>query len=223
MKGHGVALDVSRAITWPKGQYGRCLDRWCALFADGRATLAQNAAAGQPGAALALKVLKSCYATFLGGMTRIKQHNDRGTLRPDWHGTYVSQAGVNALRAVDKALKADPELRLLGAMKDSFWFLGSEPVQPDGMTFTEKNGQGGKWHLNRWGTVDSDIINAHARNRIGSLRKAITAADTAPRARAPRPEQPVRRAGALLRVAGNRRDGLGRSAQAARRLTSKVC
>lgn len=178
-KDHGVTLDVARALTWPKGQYGRRMDRWCALFADGRATLAQNATAGQPGAALALKVLKSCYATFLGGMTRSKQHNDKGTLRPDWHDTYVSQAGVNALRAVDKALKANSELRLLGAMKDSFWLLGNEPVQPDGMTFTERNGQPGKWHLNRWGTVDQDIINGHARNRIGSLRKAITAADNA--------------------------------------------
>lgn len=184
VKDHGVKLDVSHAITWPKGQYGRRLDRWCALFADGRAKLAEWAAAGQPGAALALKVLKATYATFLGGMTRSTDHNDKGTLRADWHDTYISQAGVNALRAVDKALKADPELRLLGAMKDSFWFLGDQPVQPDGMLFTPKNGQGGKWHLNRWGTVDQDIVNAHARNRIGSLRKAITAADTARKGKA---------------------------------------
>lgn len=179
VKDHGVKLDVSHAITWPKGQYGRRLDRWCALFADGRAKLAEQAASGQPGAALALKVLKATYATFLGGMTRSADHNDKGTLRADWHDNYISQAGVNALRAVDKALKADPELRLLGAMKDSFWFLGNEPVQPEGMLFTPKNGQGGKWHLNRWGTVDQDIVNAHARNRIGSLRRAITAADNA--------------------------------------------
>lgn len=171
-----VTLDVAAALVWPTGRHGRRLSVWCGLFAEARATLTAESATGDQAAALALKVLKSVYATFLGGMTRSERHNDRGTLRPDWHDQYVSQAGVNALRAIGKITGGTTPF---GAMKDSFWFLSpaeSAPFQPEGLTYSS---QPGKWHVNRWGLVTERIVTAHRSGRIGTLRKAITEADNA--------------------------------------------
>ena len=174
---HGVDLQLAGALMWRPKQHGRRLSVWAATMADGRANLTA-AAAGTDGkataAADALLVLKSVYATFLGGMTRSERHNDKGTLRPDWHDQYVMQAGVNALRALDKALAAGA--RLAGGMKDSFWFLGpvaDAPLQPTGLVFAD---QPGKWHVHRWAVVDEEIAAAHASGRVGVVRKAITAA-----------------------------------------------
>jgi hypothetical protein len=186
---HHLVLDVAGGLGWPQGQHGRRLSTWCALFADALAQLSALADAGDQAAALAAGVVKSVYATFLGGMTTSAQHNDKGTLRPDWHDQYVTQAGVNALRAVDKALANGATV--LGGMKDSFWFLSdaaAAPVRPVGMTFNDAPDkpahQPGKWHVNRFGPVTPEIIAAHKAGRVGVLRKAITASDTARKAAA---------------------------------------
>lgn len=174
---HGVDLDIAQAFVWPKEHYGRRLSVWAGLFADARATLTEKAHGGNDAAALALKVLKSVYATFLGGMTRSTKHNDKGTLRPDWHDQYVAQAGVNALRAIGKSTSSP-----MGGMKDSFWFLSpaeTAPFQPEGLTYSD---QPGKWHVNRWGTVTEDLVSPHAKGRIGLVRKAVTRADEARKA-----------------------------------------
>lgn len=178
---HGITLDIAEAWVWPAGQHGRRLSVWCGLFADARATLTAARDSGDQAASMALQALKAVYATFLGGMTRSERHNDRGTLRPDWHDQYVTQASVNALRALDKVRKtagATP----IGLMKDSAWFVsaaGAGPFKPDGLTISD---QPGKWHVNRFGLVDDDIVTAHQSGRIGTLRRAITAADTARKA-----------------------------------------
>lgn len=172
---HGVQLDIAAAYAWPEGRYGRRLAVWCALIAEGRATLSAGKAHGDLASAHALIVLKLVYATFLGGMTRSEAHNDSGTLRHDWHDGYVMQSGVNMLRALDKALANGAEL--LGALKDSAWFLADQaPIEPVGLTFAD---QPGKWKNNRWGEITEDIITAHQGGRPGVLRKAITATDTA--------------------------------------------
>lgn len=179
---HGVTLDVTAAWIWPAGQHGRRLSVWSSLFADARAALTAARDAGDPAAAMALTVLKSVYATFLGGMTRSEQHNDRGTLRPDWHDQYVTQASVNALRALDKVRNTTGDTPI-GIMKDSAWFVTDPavaPLAPDGLTISD---QPGKWHINRWGVVDEAVVRAHQSGRIGTLRKAITAADNARKAK----------------------------------------
>jgi hypothetical protein len=200
---HGLALDVADSIVWPakrlnsEGEevsgHGRRLSVWCKVLADARAVLEAQAAT-DPAAKLALVVLKSTYATFLGGMTRSRAHNDKSSLREDWSDQYVAQANVNALRAVDKALKAHAQL--LGALKDSYWFqldpaeLGQlvdaltdrppgdqDPLTWHGMTISR---QPGKWHPNRWATVISqDIVDTHAIGRPGILRRTIRQADDA--------------------------------------------
>ncbi|WP_199443449.1 hypothetical protein [Umezawaea beigongshangensis] len=192
---HGSALDVTGAVYWPRGRgrgetarHGKRLERWAQLFAEGRETL-DRAAAESPAAAGAGAVLKAVYATFSGGWLRSRTLNNTETLRPDWGDQIVAQGGVNALRAVDKALAApaNAEIRLLGAMKDSFWFVGPGPgpVLPDALTITPRGGQPGKFHVNRYGPITDEIVTAHRRGRIGTLRRAITATDTARRERAP--------------------------------------
>lgn len=176
---HRLVLDVAGGYGWPAKQHGRRLMVWAALFTDGRTTLSIAADAGDEAAGLALVVLKAVYATFLGGMTRSEKHNDKSTLRPDWHDQYVMQAGVNALRAIDKALANGG--RVLGGMKDSFWFLSDDqaPVRPAGMVWNdqpdrEPTYQPGKWHVNRVAPVTEDIVAAHKAGRVGVLRKMIT-------------------------------------------------
>lgn len=175
---HGLTLDIAAAWIWPASQHGRRLSVWAGLFADARTALTAARDADDDAAGMALRVLKSVYATFLGGMTRSAEHNDKGTLRPDWHDQYVTQASVNALRALDKVRNtsgASP----IGLMKDSAWFVtepDAAPFTPPGLVISE---QPGKWHINRWGLVDDNIVRRHASGRIGTLRKAITAADNA--------------------------------------------
>lgn len=185
---HHIALDVAEVIMWEPGTYGRRLDTWCTLIGAGRKTLGAAARAGGLAAAMALAVVKPTYSKFLGGMIRSERHNDRSSLRPDWYDMYVSQANVNALRAIDKAVRADPGLRVLGGMKDAYWLLSDDPtagpLRPDGLTYADlpdqptSFDQPGKWHVNRFGPVGDAIIAAHKSGRVGVLRKAITAANT---------------------------------------------
>ena len=164
--------------------HGRRLAVWCGLFADARAALVAARDGGDRAAGVALQILKSVYATFLGGMTRSADHNDKGTLRPDWHDQYVTQANVNALRALDKA-RAASGVTPIGLMKDAAWWVtaaDAAPFKPAGMEITERDGQPGKWHVNRWARVDQDIVTAHASGRIGTLRR-----------RSPRRTKPARR------------------------------
>lgn len=182
---HHLMLDITRARTWPgkhkdangkdvPARHGRRLTAWCALFADGRATLSA-AAETDRAARHALIVLKAVYATFLGGMVRSEEHNDKGTLRADWWDQYVANAGVNALRAIDKTIANGATV--LGGMKDSFWFLAdTAPVEPVGLTIAD---QPGKWHRNRWAPVTDEMIRAHGRGRPGLLRDSIIAANHA--------------------------------------------
>lgn len=188
---HHIALDVAEVIMWEPGTYGRRLDPWCKLLGTGRKSLSTAARAGDHAAELALSVVKPTYSKFLGGMIRSERHNDRSSLRPDWFDMYVSQANINALRAIDKALAANPALRLLGGMKDAFWFLSDDPtgpLRPTGLTYADlpdqpkSFDQPGKWHVNRFGLVTPEIIKAHKSGRVGVLRKAITAADVARKA-----------------------------------------
>lgn len=175
---HQVPLDIAAAWLWQAGQHGRRLAVWAGLFADARAALTAARDAGDWAAGVALQVLKATYATFLGGMTRSEQHNDRGTLRPDWHDQYVTQACMNGLRALDKVRAAGGGTPI-GMMKDAAWWVTAvdlAPYKPAGMVFSE---QPGKWHINRWGVVGADMVSAHASGRVGTLRRTITEADAA--------------------------------------------
>ncbi|MFE0314115.1 hypothetical protein, partial [Amycolatopsis sp. NPDC058986] len=190
-KDRGVAVDLARAVVWPSGdkrrgtpaRYGRRLAVWAKEVRTARLALTQARAAGEPGADLALGVLKAMYATFLGGLLRSDRNNDRGTLRHDWADMLVATAGVNALRAIDKA-----DVVPFGGMKDAFWFATDEaaPVRPAGLDYADQPGphehQPGKWHLNRWGEVTADLIRHHQAGRVGLVRRAVTAADTARKA-----------------------------------------
>ena len=89
----------------------------------------------RPGGRLALQILKSVYATFLGGMTRSADLKNKGTLRPDWHDQYVTTLSLNALRALDKA-RAASGVTPIGLMKDAAWWVtaaDAAPFKPAGM------------------------------------------------------------------------------------------
>ena len=193
---HKTALDIAAAWLWTtrvvtdRGRtkevpaHGRRLAVWCGLFADARAALVAARDGGDRAAGVALQILKSVYATFLGGMTRSADHNDKGTLRPDWHDQYVTQANVNALRALDKA-RAASGVTPIGLMKDAAWWVtaaDAAPFKPAGMEITERDGQPGKWHVNRWARVDQDIVTAHASGRTAPFAR-----------RSPRRTKPARR------------------------------
>jgi hypothetical protein len=169
---HPVTVEVARAVVWPAGRtrgdvrFGRRLAAWATRIRTARADLAADAAAGEPGAALALKVLKRTYAAFLGGMLKSDNDNDKGTLRPDWADMLVCTAGVNALRALDK-IAADP----FAGLKDAFYFAhdpAAGPFHPDGLPIEDKPG---KWHVNRSGKITPDMADAHARNRPGLIQR----------------------------------------------------
>ncbi|WP_326960538.1 hypothetical protein [Amycolatopsis sp. NBC_01286] len=193
-KDNGVPLTIARALVWPWGdkaknrpnRYGRRLAVWAKNVRTARDALTAAERAGTPGAGLALKVLKSVYATFLGGMLRSEEHNDKGTVRPDWHDMLVSSAAVNQLRALDK-LTGD--VTPMGAMKDSVWFLSDTPdapLRPAGLQYADQPGdhqdKPGKWHLNRFGPVTDALVTQHAAGRVGLVRNAIIATDKARKA-----------------------------------------
>lgn len=173
-----IEVELERAIVWPQGKsrgssrFGRRLAQWAERVRAARSALGEDAAAGEPGAALALAVLKRCYAGFLGGMLRSEKDNDRGSLRPDWHDQLVATAGVNALRALDKA-----GLAPFAGLKDAFYFahdnLGG-PFEPDGLRIGD---QPGGWHVNRWGEITTDIATAHADGRPGLVQRHARHAD----------------------------------------------
>lgn len=195
-KDRGVELAIARALVWPWGdptrnresRYGRRLDKWVKCVRAGRQALIHADRADVRGAGLALRVLKSMYATFLGGMLRSDEHNDRGTRRPDWHDMVVSSAAANQLRALDKL---GGDVTPMGAMKDSVWFLSDTPdapLRPAGLQYADQPGehqdQPGKWHLNRWGAVTDALVKAHAGSRVGLVRNAVIATDKARKAQA---------------------------------------
>lgn len=125
------------------------------------------------------------YAAFLGGMLRSDEHNDKGTVRPDWHDMVVSSAAVNQLRALDKLGR---DVTPLGAMKDSVWFLSDTdaPLRPAELQYADQPGdhqdKPGKWHLNRWGAVTDALVTQHAAGRVGLVRNAVISSDKARKA-----------------------------------------
>lgn len=173
-----ITLELERAIIWPQGKsrgssrYGRRLAQWAERVRAARSALGADVAASEPGAALALAVVKRMYAGFLGGMLRSEKDNDRGSLRPDWHDQLVATAGVNALRALDKA-----GLTPFAGIKDAFYFAHNRggPLEPEGLRM---NDQPGGWHVNRWGEITDDIATAHADGRPGLVRNYAIKADT---------------------------------------------
>ncbi|WP_170156319.1 hypothetical protein [Umezawaea tangerina] len=169
---HHTPLDIAAAITWPTA--GRRLSVWCEMFANGRAALTA-AAPTDPAAALALKVVKDVYTRYLGGYLRSKTHNRGPTCRTDWHDMLVAQGVANAARAIDKAVGNDGAV-VLGSLKDAYWLLADTPVEPASLTFSP---QPGKWKRNRVAPVTPAIVEAHRTGRVGLLRQAITASDTA--------------------------------------------
>lgn len=178
LRDHGLMLDIGSAVIWgiTKGKdgkkikrYGKRLARWAELFERGRAALADR---GDEPATHALAVLKSTYTTFLGGLLRSEEHNDTGTLRPDWYDMVVAQAGANLLRAQDKAW--DAGYRSLGGMKDSVWWVSrATEFAPEGLQFADAPG---RWHITRRCSVTDRIIEAHRAGRPALLRDAVIAA-----------------------------------------------
>lgn len=168
---HGVRLDVDWALVWPSKRHGRHLGRWAQLFADGRGFLEAAADRGEPGADYALAINKMIYSAFLGGLLRSDENNALSTLRPDWWDQLVPQAGVNQLRALDKALKQGSVP--LAAMKDSVWFVGEyAPIRPAGLEF---HTQPGKWSVDRYGPVTQRLVDAHRRGQPALVRDAVIA------------------------------------------------
>ncbi|MGW7537813.1 hypothetical protein [Amycolatopsis sp. NPDC054798] len=195
-KDHGVQLHIGRAILWPAGdraqrkpaRYGRRLAVWAKEVREARLALTLAARADAPGAALALGVLKSMYAAFLGGMLRSEDVNNFGTLRPDWGDMLVTSAGSNTLRALDKLPDG---VVPLGGMKDSVWFpsdAAHAPFRPGGLGYADQPGpdqdKPGKWHLNRWGVITDDLVRHHANGNVGLVRNAVIKADKARKAAA---------------------------------------
>lgn len=182
-KDRGIELVPQSAIIWPKGRRGKRLENWARHVDTARRGLEEAKAAGQPGAALALGVLKSMYATFLGGMLRSAQHNDRGTYRPDWSDMVTSTAGINALRAPnwDRAVpNLEPGVQLLGGLKDAFWLVSPPelaPVRPAELGYADQPGthhnQAGKWHYNRSAVVTDEMCEAFADGRVGTMQRLI--------------------------------------------------
>ncbi|MCI2423089.1 hypothetical protein MOQ72_37295 [Saccharopolyspora sp. K220] len=184
VRDHGVHLELSEAVVWGETtqggktikRYGKRLGRWAAVFAGGRARLIEREKAGSTAAGDARKVLKLVYTTFLGGMLRSEEHNDTGSLRPDWSDQVMAQAGANMLRGLDKAANAG--FVSIGGMKDSAWFATpteDAPITPEGLQVDAV--QPGKWHVNRYGEVTDAMITAHNQDNPGRLRKAIIATD----------------------------------------------
>ncbi|WNV86643.1 hypothetical protein [Umezawaea sp. Da 62-37] len=169
---HNIGLDIAGAITWPAS--GRRLSVWCEMFANGRATLTATADT-DPAAALALRVVKDVYTRYLGGYLRSKTHNRGPTCRTDWHDMLVAQGVANAARAIDKTVTTDGTT-VLGSLKDAYWLLADTPTHPTVLTFSP---QPGKWKRNRVAPVTPAVIDAHRTGRVGLLRQAITASDTA--------------------------------------------
>ncbi|GLZ43504.1 hypothetical protein Acsp05_71280 [Actinokineospora sp. NBRC 105648] len=182
LHGRGVDLDVDQVVLWPRGRHGRRLAVWSSHVLTARTTLTAARDAGEPGAALALAVLKLMYSTFLGGLLASADVNRSDTLRHDWRDQVSSQAGTNALRAMDKLPEdVDP----IGGQIDAFWFVADDAdYRPPGLVYSDlpdlmpkSHQQPGKWHRNRHGLITPALIDAHAKGRHGSIQRAVIAAD----------------------------------------------
>ncbi|WP_020421147.1 hypothetical protein [Amycolatopsis sp. ATCC 39116] len=188
-KDHGIDLAPAQAVIWPKDRRGQRLKVWTAHVNNARLTLEQARDEKTPGAGAALAVLKAMYASFLGGMLASTEHNDRGTLRPDWRDMVIAQANCNAWRAWDKAIRAGlgEGTRLLGSLKDAFWLVspaGTAPARPAGLTYADlpeqqpaSFRQPGKWRVARAVTVTEGIAQAHADDRAGLIQRRIRDAE----------------------------------------------
>lgn len=187
VRDHGVVLEVSRAVVWDrrpgKGgrevnafgprlariaeEIGNTRDRLLALVDENPRHPAQHT----------LALLKDIYARFAAGFLRSVEFNDSEWLHPDWADQLAATAGGNALRALDKAAAGGWEP--IGQAADSVWFLLEvEPATVPGLkpVGLELSRQPGKWHLNRWGTVTPQLVEAFRRGypaRVGAALEAI--------------------------------------------------
>jgi len=120
----GAEVTVSEAWVWPKA--GKPLSPFYKRCRDGRARLMGRAAAGEPGCALALSVLKETYSATLGGALASRATGERDTpgslYRPDWRSALVARARVNLLRNVDKH-----GVQPFAADVDQFFFTSDSP------------------------------------------------------------------------------------------------
>lgn len=181
----GIDLEPTRALLWPKERRGQRLRVWATTVNEARVSLERARDDGQPGATGALAVLKSVYATFLGGMLGSERNNDRGTLRPDWRDEVIAQASVNAWRALDKARRTGlgDGVRILGGLKDAVWLVspaGTAPVRPAGLQWADQPDtapdtylQAGKWRVETTAEVTDGIAGAAAEGRAGLVARRV--------------------------------------------------
>lgn len=120
----GAEVTVSEAWVWPSK--GKPLSPFYRRCREGRTRLMERAAAGEPGCALALSVLKETYSATLGGALASRATGERDTpgslYRPDWRSALVARARVNLLRNVDKH-----GVHPFAADVDQFFFTSDSP------------------------------------------------------------------------------------------------
>jgi hypothetical protein len=140
-------LAVADGWVWP--EHRRWLNAWKSAMLRARTALMVREDLPSQ---VALAVLKSVYAAFLGGW--LNSGTDRGnynrtkTLRPDWMHMIHSTARANALRALDKASVAP-----FATLADAAYFLVDDVMDPKGITLSA---QPGKWKAHRIGrTTDT--------------------------------------------------------------------
>ncbi len=120
----GAEVTVREAWVWPSK--GKPLSPFYRRCREGRMRLTGRAAAGEPGCALALSVLKETYSATLGGALASRATGERDTpgslYRPDWRSALVARARVNLLRNVDKH-----GVHPFAADVDQFFFTSDSP------------------------------------------------------------------------------------------------
>ena len=168
-KDRDVKLSVSKAVVWQSSSRGRRLSAWARQMRTAREQLAP-AAPDDLGSAYALMVVKAIYTAFLGGMLRSDKRNKTGTMRPDWSDQVVTLAHANMWRALDKI--TDERCQLLGARRDSAWFLAPAEhglIEPTGLVFSD---QPGKWRVEpeRSGPLTAEMLAAY---RKGSSERFL--------------------------------------------------
>jgi hypothetical protein len=164
----GATLPASEALVWAAGNSRQHLRTWKGTLSAGWYAL--QGRTDLP-AVWALRILKSVYTTVLGGWLRSDQVN-ADMARLDWSDMIVTEAGVRALVALDKA--TDAGRPAVGMRRDSAWFLDNHaPSVPAGMSTETKLG---KWKADRWAAVTQDMVAAHTAGSFDDLNKAIKAA-----------------------------------------------